>query len=135
VDQSLLARQILSGDVAERGAAVEAARALDPHRTGGQLRSAPITALEREARFRQHRQEASWRGEPVTPREEPRLLANLAQVVARLEDPRAIPGLTAALGSDLAIPRALAAFGPEAAPKVLAVGCRCDVFRESSLCS
>jgi hypothetical protein len=120
VDQSTLARQILSRDVAERSAAVEMAHALEPQTIGAQLRSALITALEREARLHRQRYEADLRGQPLPPIENPRLAATLAQIVVDLRDPRAIPALVEALGHDLSIPRALASFGEQAATHVAA---------------
>jgi hypothetical protein len=120
-DQPAIARRILGQDVIERGRALEAARSIGAANTGPGLRAALITALEREGRISLQRYEADRRGEALAPLEDPEFTAKLARVVAELRDPRSIPALTGALGTGSPPSLALAAFGEQAAPSVLAV--------------
>lgn len=120
VDQSALARQILGTNATERSRAVETARSLGAENLGPELRAALIRALEREGEIRAQRYHAGRRGEVVEPMEDPELIAKLARVVAELRDPRAIPALTAALGTGSPVTRALVSFGEDAVPSLLA---------------
>jgi hypothetical protein len=120
VDQKTLARQILRGNATERGRAVEAARTLGSEYIAPELRAALIRALEGEGQVRAQRYTASLRGEALQPLENPEFIAQVSRVVADLRDPTAIPALIGALGTGSPPARALAAFGEEAVPALVA---------------
>jgi len=114
-----LAQRLLRGSAGERSTALEDARALGPENTGSELRAALITLLERNNKIIA---EARRAGVAVADLENPEFIAHVAHVVSQLEDPQAIPALAGALdsGSTL-VADALADFGEQAAPAVLAV--------------
>jgi hypothetical protein len=85
------------------------------------LRSALITALEREGKLVAELLARRARGDWVTELENPEFIAQLAKVVATFRDPRAIPALAGALGSSPQAIHALPEFGELAAPAVLQV--------------
>jgi hypothetical protein len=121
VDQSEVARRLLTGDAFERGRAVTRVRRIGPERVNPQLRGALITALERENTLVAQVRARRAAGEVVPDRGNPELAAGLAHLVSAFRDPRAIPGLAGALGSSPPASSALADFGEPAAPAVLSV--------------
>lgn len=121
IDQSELARRLLTGDGSERGGALARVRQMRPENVTPQLRSALITALEQESRLLAGFLAGRARGQGVPDPGNPELIAGLAHVVAAFRDPRSIPGLAGALGSSPPAMSALAEFGELAAPAVLQV--------------
>lgn len=119
VDQSEVARQLLTGDAVERGRALSRVRQIGPERVNPQLRGALISALERENTLVGQSRARRAAGEIVPRLGNPELAAGLAHVVSAFRDPRAIPGLAGALGSSPPASSALADFGEPAAPAVL----------------
>jgi hypothetical protein len=130
-NEQQLAQQLRENDVVERRYALEATRRLGVRNTDPELRTALIGALAREARVHVRRWEAGRRGEVLQPLEDPEFVNDIARVVAELRDPEAIPALTAALGSASVVPHALAGFGEQAAPLVLAVVLSADSWYEA----
>jgi hypothetical protein len=121
IDQSEVARQLLTGNGFERGSALVSVRRLGPENVTPRLRAALITALEREGRLVAQRRARRGRGEMVPDLENPELIGGLAQVVAAFRDPWAIRALTSALGNSPQAIHGLAEFGELAAPSVLQV--------------
>jgi hypothetical protein len=120
-DDASLVERLSGSDRRERHLAVESIRALGAEKTSRRLRVALIDALERENAARVKRREAHDRGQFVEPPEDPEFHPAVARTVVALRDPAAIPALTGALGSGVMVAKALAEFGEEAAPAVLAV--------------
>jgi hypothetical protein len=118
-DQRVLVQQLLRGNAGERSAALWNAIVLGPEKAGPELRAALIALLEANNKIVE---EARRRGVATATLENPEFIAHVAHAVSQLQDPLAIPALTRALdsGSTL-VSDALAEFGDEAAPAVLAV--------------
>ena len=121
VDQSELARRLLTGDVGVRAGALGRVRQIGPEQVNPQLRAALITALERENTLVEQSPARRAAGEVVPRPGNGELVAGLAFVLSAFRDPRAIPGLAGALGSSPAAASALADFGEPAAAAVLSV--------------
>jgi hypothetical protein len=121
VDQSELARRLLTGDVGVRAGALGRVRQIGPEKVNPQLRAALIAALERENTLVEQSRARRAAGEVVRSLGNGELVAGLAFVLSAFRDPRAIPGLAGALGSSPAAAAALADFGDPAAPAVLSV--------------
>lgn len=127
VDQRALARQLVAVDRTERAKALDFAAEIEPEKTGQELRAALMAALEREGRLTAQREttqrdaaSGSRREKIVEELKDPEFIARAARVVAALHDPNAILALNSALGSGFPVIRALAEFGEQAAPAVLA---------------
>lgn len=121
VDQSEVARRLLTGDASERGRALTRVRQIGPEKVNPQLRAALITALERENALVAQVRARRAAGEVVPDLENPELAAGLAHVVSAFRDPRAISGLVGALGSSPPASSALAEFGEPAATAVVSL--------------
>jgi len=118
-DQGTLAHQLLHGNRAERNRALDAARGLGRAQTGPELRAALVTVLDHN---NQIVAEAARRKQALETLEDPEFIAHTAHVVSQLADPQAIPALAGALGTGSTLVRdALADFGEQAAPAILAV--------------
>lgn len=120
VNERAIAQLLLAEDAKERLQGVAVARALGPAQTGPELRTALITALERENAVSRARAGAARRGEHLENRND-EIYFEVAEVVVALRDPRAIPALAGALGTGMMVINALVAFGEQAVPAVLAV--------------
>lgn len=121
INQREIAQQLLEGGPAERAGALGRVRAIDVRSLSPELRSALLTALEREGEVHARRR----RGE-VGFLDNPDLLPGLTRVVVGFRDAGAIPGLVGALGSSPPAMHGLAGFGERAAPAVLDVLSRDD---------
>src|SRR5438105_2808411 len=121
IDQSEVARRLLTGDAVERGRALTRVRQIGPEKVNPQLRAALITALERENALVAQVRARRAAGEVVPDLENPELAAGLAHVVSAFRDLRAIPGLVGALGTSPPASSALAEFGEQAAPAVVSL--------------
>jgi hypothetical protein len=119
-NQRELAAQLLGSDIQERRKALDATRHLGG-RMAPALRTALFTALEREALLHTTRYHATKRGEVLGDMDDPEFIGAVTRAVAVLQDPRAIPGLVAALGTGATVTNALAEFGEAAAPPVIGV--------------
>jgi hypothetical protein len=117
VDQPAVARRLLSPDRQERNGAFYAADRIPPENIGPELRKALIAFLERQNQVVEDARRAGVRLDTV---ENPEFVANVQHVVAKLNDPEAIPALARALGT-FTVVRALVRFGERAAPDVLSV--------------
>lgn len=115
VDQHGLAEQLLRGGAVERRQALNEANALGPQNIGPELRAALIQALKHQGQIREQRYHADQ------PADDPQFIFPLSRLVAELQDPRAIPALTGALGTGSGSPviRALVGFGEQAVPALL----------------
>jgi hypothetical protein len=121
VDQRVIAHKLLRDDWRERGYALDRAMRIPPEQTGVEVRTALRTLLEREADIRIGRYEAARRGETLKDLEDPEFILHVSRAVARLRDPRAMPVMAKALGTgSMAITEALADFGEEAVPHIVA---------------
>lgn len=121
IDQEEVARRLLTGNGSERGRALVSVLRIGRENVTPQLRSALITALEREGRLVAEILAHRARGAVVPNGENPELIAGLAKVVATFRDRRVIPALAGALGSSPQAIHALAEFGEPAAPAVFQV--------------
>lgn len=115
-DQSALAHQLLDGNTSEQMRAAAIAEQIGSPDIGQELRSAILTALEREGLIAAERR----RGEG-TKRESSELIARLALLATDWTSPQAIPGLTLSLGKSPPAIEALAQFGEPAAGPVMDV--------------
>jgi hypothetical protein len=120
VNQAAIAEQVIGEDIAKRNHALEIARAVGPRNLSPELRLALITALSHEGKILEDRYQSAQRGTTQEPLEDPEFIARLAEVVAELRDPEAIPALVDALGVGSTAIKALAAFGERAVPAVVA---------------
>ena len=121
IDQAEVARRLLTGNGSERGRALVSVLQIGREFVTRQLRSALITALEREGRLVAEIRAHRARGAVVPDLENPELIAGLAKVVATFREPRVIPALAGALGNSPQAIHALAEFGEPAAPAVFQV--------------
>jgi len=118
--QAALAEDILSGDEDQRHRAVFVAEALGPERMSEDVRVALITLLEQ---CDDARQEARRQGIPLSEVVDFEFFMWVAEVVATLKDPRAIPALTRVgdHGYSLNAVLGLASFGERALPAILKI--------------
>jgi hypothetical protein len=121
IDQSEVARRLLTGNGSERGRALVSVQQIGRKNLTPQLRAALITALEREGKLVAELLARRERGDWGTELENPEFIAQLAKVVATFRDPGVIPSLAGALGSSPQAINALAEFGEPAASAVLQV--------------
>lgn len=121
VGQAELAHQVLHADRTARLEAVDRARLIEPSAMHPQLRAALVEALEEEGVLVGQRR----RGE-VGYFEHPELIARLALVVGRFNDPETIPALVGALGMSPPAMRSLAEFGELAAQPVVRIAEQAD---------
>ncbi|HEU4748482.1 MAG TPA: hypothetical protein VFS56_08275 [Gemmatimonadaceae bacterium] len=94
IDQAEVARRLLTGNGAERGHALVSVLRIGRANVTPRLRSALITALEREGRLVAEILAHRARGDIVPDLENPELIAGLAKVVATFREPRVIPALS-----------------------------------------
>jgi hypothetical protein len=123
-DQSAIAKRLHAPDAADRVSALAQADALRPQEVGPVLRTALIEALAEQGDLLSERERALRIGQAVPPMDEiqdPEYVLALQRVVIGLRDSLAIPALAATLGTGGRVTRALAAFGEQAAPSVVAV--------------
>lgn len=122
VDQSVIAANILDGNVQERRTALQVVQELGPDKAGPSVRRALILALEREGALRARRHTIAERGGQLPELEDPLFIAALTRIVVELQEPDAIPALAAAMGTgSTASMQALARFGEKAAPALLGI--------------
>jgi hypothetical protein len=121
IDQTALARNALSADERLRRSAVDEAVRLGAARISPALRTALITALERQGQIHQLRSTAAKRGVQPPALEDPELIGPLSGIVAEFKDVRAIPGLVGCLGLGNASYHALTAFRSAAVAPVVSV--------------
>ncbi len=118
--QAALAEDIPSGDEDRRQRAVVVAERLGPSRMSEDVRVALITLLEQRY---DARDAARRRGIPLSDVVDFEFFVSVAEVVATLNDPRAIPALTRVGNSGYSrhAARGLASFGEQALPAILKV--------------
>ncbi len=116
-EQQVVAKQLSSVDREQRVGALSRALALEPQRTGPDLRMALIALLEQQNALRTKARRDNL---PVGAVADPESVSAVHRAVARLNDPKAIPALANAMGMFTTV-RALTAFGEQAAPDVLRV--------------
>lgn len=118
--QAALAKDILSGDKDRSHRAVLVAEALGPSRMSEDVRVALITLLERSM---DARDAAGERGIPLSDVVDFEFFMSVADIVAALKDPRAIPALTRVgdQGYNKNAARGLSSFGEQALPAILQV--------------
>jgi hypothetical protein len=116
-EQKAIARQLLSGDMQERNRVLDAVKAIRPEKAAPELRSALIALLERQNLIVE---QADSAGLDLSTLDDPEVIASVHHAVAALNDPKAIPALARALGW-FTVVRALAKFGDQAAPAVIAI--------------
>jgi hypothetical protein len=114
-----VADRLRGGTAAERSAALEAVRTAGARNASARVRAALLAALEQEGRLFTDRYHRGRSGEALPDLEDPEFIARASRVVAELDDPAAIPALTAALGTGFTVIHALTAFGDQAVPSVV----------------
>jgi hypothetical protein len=118
-DQGTLAQQLLSDKAAERNAALNKIRSLEPQQVGPPVRAALIALMERQNTLIE---EVRRTGGYVADSLNPEFHARVCQTVAQLRDASSIHALARGLGKcGWQIHKDLAAFGEQAAPAVVAV--------------
>jgi hypothetical protein len=118
VDQTALARQLLHGDRTEQIVATDRAGGIEPGDVTPALRTALITALEREGRLKEQLARKVSRGD-IEYLQTPMLGAKLAMLVIPLDDANAIPGLVWVMNQSGLALFAVADFGEPAVRLVL----------------
>lgn len=115
-----LAREILGGDEDLRMRAVGVAQLLGSERMSDEVRVALITLLEQSI---DARDEGEAQGRALSGIVDGEFYLQLAEVVARLNDPRAIPALARVgnTASSMTAAHGLASFGEQALPEIMAV--------------
>lgn len=119
VNQTDLARQMGSEDVATRHRAIASVRALPAASTGPELRAALIDVLRMEGEIRKRQAMAERRGQRPEPSPDPEFILEIVPVVAALRDPQSIPALISALFVAPRPREALADFGEQVVEHLL----------------
>lgn len=119
--QALLAEQIRSGTADLASRAVSEVARMSNEKIGPELRSALFLALQREAAAHVQHYEISKDAKTAVSLDNAEYVLQLSRAVGKLEDPSAIPALTAAIFTGARVPSHLAAFGEKAAAPVLEV--------------
>ncbi|HEX7087145.1 MAG TPA: hypothetical protein VF198_12320 [Vicinamibacterales bacterium] len=125
-DQRALASQLAGAEFGPKTQALSTVARMAPETVGPELRAVLIAELEREAQLVTSRYWAPRRNLPLAPLDDPEYIVKLAEVVAMLKDPQAIPALAHALGLGFVAITPLVEFGEPAVPAVLDVALSLD---------
>jgi hypothetical protein len=119
VNQHQVADRLLHGNPKEQAIAVAQARHLAPGNVGGELRGALIAALQTANGVESARESASRKDAELPQLAYPELQNDLAQALAPLKDPQAIPALVGAIAVCGSVMQSVADFGQQAAGEVV----------------
>lgn len=125
-DQRVLTAQLTGVDFGAKARTLSTIAGIAPETIGPELRAALVAELEREAQLVTSRYWAPRRNLPLAPLDDPEYIVTLAEVVATLKEPKAIPALAHSLGLGFVTITPLVEFGEPAVPAVLDVALSLD---------